>query len=291
MSPVRRRGQPSRAKPGGWAVEATRKSVRPGDERQATAANPFNRPRRRRRCGGRHRSGAAGAGARGGDPTCRSADRAGAVRARSRRTRRPAAGTGTCSPGWRGRGTPRVWPRNASGNPSVQSRGIEQPGDADRPRRGSSAIASGWISGRPLVAVIAGKYSLVSQSVVHAPAAAAITHDALRATRRSSRRPWRAIRPVVDRPERHPRVEAAVGERQRLGGRYDGGRGAVRPAARSSPPTGSTATDAAIGRLVRTRAGADVHHRPGVRAAWRGSGGRGAGPRGGCVRTSCRGLS
>jgi hypothetical protein len=39
---VRRRGQPSRSKPGGRAVEVTRKSVRPGDERPAGAANLFN---------------------------------------------------------------------------------------------------------------------------------------------------------------------------------------------------------------------------------------------------------
>ena len=46
--PVRRRGQPSRSKPGGRAVEVTRKSVRPGDERPAGAANLFNRRSRRR---------------------------------------------------------------------------------------------------------------------------------------------------------------------------------------------------------------------------------------------------
>src|SRR6185312_3391204 len=44
--PLRRRGQPSRSKPGGRAVEATRKSVRPGDERPAGAANPLTSHRR-----------------------------------------------------------------------------------------------------------------------------------------------------------------------------------------------------------------------------------------------------
>ena len=57
--PLRRPGQPSRSKPGGRAVEATRKLVRPGDERPAGAANlwsgrarrtpPYN-PRRCRGC-------------------------------------------------------------------------------------------------------------------------------------------------------------------------------------------------------------------------------------------------
>ena len=44
---LRRRGQPSRSKPGGRVVGETRRFVRPGDERPAGAANPFKpEPRR-----------------------------------------------------------------------------------------------------------------------------------------------------------------------------------------------------------------------------------------------------